>query len=108
MDCADDAACFWHLFTLFLSDFAVAAFCPTVKTVIEHANVNITGILHVSQVGTDSAQIEHSTGSVKGNLYVVEGSLYDPFSPKNDVTGRCKATKLNNCAEWRTMQATKL
>ena len=34
---------------------------------------------HVRQVGTDSAQIQHSTDSVKGNLYVVEGVIHGAF-----------------------------
>ena len=34
---------------------------------------------YVRQVGTDSAQIQHSTDSVKGNLYVVEGVIHGAF-----------------------------
>ena len=47
-----------------------------------------TAFHDVTEVGTDSAQIQHSTDSVGGKKAPVEGNLYDPFSPRNDVTKR--------------------
>ena len=48
----------------------------------------VSFVIHVTEVGTDSAQIQHSTDSVGGKKAPVEGNLYDPFSPRNDVTKR--------------------